>query len=621
MKKRCIVIAVAAALVAGGHAPSKTLHAASSFQDLSRPMLATDPNRDPNWDWTADVTYTLVTTTRTYENVRLPYYSGSGPAAAALNVPDGRDIRREDGWRLLLRDFGPGAEQAFFILYNRNRGILRVFYYHSNAIYSHAVGTLSFQDPTPDESAAHMTLDDQTDRYVSNYDPHRTLVSVGAMGTGWCYLDFPVTGFDPTVHLKADPSFVLQITGVTSTQVVMSGEINLTQRTASTHRQGGDGFQATDVIGYYKHVSQRFKDVNDAREQFEKMAKLNPEEKWADFILNTIGDLGNQKWLGALGPVGGIVELAIGGGSGKQPAPQLYDGTLSLNGELTTEAPLYQITMRVPGSRHLDPVDKDLNVLPLYDLPLGIFNVAEAPQYDLYKIQTIDDWTKNLWRGSTVSAVTKPLIVEANLHVFRSVTATANTILNGWLAGPYRSVSTFNSSNVSNGYVADGFDDPFAFGFNTSVGAARLSVQATLTPIDAPVGAEPITVIKTYSPPKTLKAWPPPAFSASTKRPARPSSLVATPGATDGIDLKWLDNAGNETGFVVEEIVFVYPTNMIVNIATLPANTTSYHVDGGIPGHKRYLRVRATNAAGSSPASNQAASGAGGSCRPGFPCF
>jgi hypothetical protein len=620
MNRSWMVIAAVAALAATGHTPTQKLQAATGYQDLTRTMLATDPNRDPNWDWTQDVTYTLVTTTQTYEHVRLPYYSGSGPAAAALNVPDGRDIRREDGWRLLLRDFGPGAEQAFFILYNRNRGILRVFYYHSNAIYSHAVGTLRFQDPDPAESAAHMTLDDQTDRYVSNYDPERALVSVGAMGTGWCYLDFPVTGFDPTVHLKADPSFVIQITGVTSTEVVLSGEIDLTQRTASTQRKGGDGFQATDVLGFYKHVAQRYKDVNDARETFEKMAKLDPDEKWADFILNTIGNLGNQKWLSALGPVGGIVELAIGGGSGKQPAPLIYDGTLSLNGELTTEAPLYQITMRVPGSRHLDPVDQQLNVLPLYDLPLGIFNVAEAPQYDLYKYQTIYDWTKNSWTGTTVSAITKPLIVEANLHVFGTVTVKANHIIaGGWLAGPYRSVSTFNSSNVSNGYIADGFDDPFAFNFNTSVGAARLAVQATLTPLDAPPDAEPVTVIKTYSPPKTMKAWPPPAFTSVPRRPARPSSLVATPGPSGGIDLRWLDNAGNETSFVVEEIVFAYPTNMIVNVATLPAGTTSYHVSGGIPG-TRYFRVRATNAAGSSPSSNQAASVAGG-CSVVFRCF
>src|SRR5215204_4090848 len=127
MKRSCMVLAVVAALAAGDHLATQRLQAAAGYQELTRTMLATDPNRDPNWDWTQDVTYTLVTTTRTYEHVRLPYFSGSGPAAAALNVPDGRDIRREDGWRLLLRDFGPGAEQAFFILYNRNRGILRVF--------------------------------------------------------------------------------------------------------------------------------------------------------------------------------------------------------------------------------------------------------------------------------------------------------------------------------------------------------------------------------------------------------------------------------------------------------------------------------------------------------------
>ncbi|MEO1084619.1 MAG: hypothetical protein AAFY88_10275, partial [Acidobacteriota bacterium] len=167
-------------------------------------------NRDPNWDWTVNQTYTLHSTSGTFNNVRLPYYSNSGPAAALLNDSTGRDIEPSDGWELVLLDFGPGVVVPYYILYNKYRGILRVFYYSTlPQSFSSAVARLSYQTAFTNRSAAHFTFLDKN-KYVNNYDPARSQVVVGAVAfQQWAFFDFDVSGYDPAIGTKSDPTFVI----------------------------------------------------------------------------------------------------------------------------------------------------------------------------------------------------------------------------------------------------------------------------------------------------------------------------------------------------------------------------------------------------------------------------
>ncbi|HEV8577844.1 MAG TPA: hypothetical protein VGX68_02080 [Thermoanaerobaculia bacterium] len=97
--------------------------------------------------------------------------------------------------------------------------------------------------------------------------------------------------------------------------------------------------------------------------------------------LKGIGNLLGKDWLKALGPVAGFVEAILGFGSGSgSHAPLLINATVKLNGSMTAETLFATILLRAPGSIHADPVnDASSNVLPLYDRPLGIFNLLSAP--------------------------------------------------------------------------------------------------------------------------------------------------------------------------------------------------------------------------------------------------
>jgi PKD repeat protein len=84
--------------------------------------------------------------------------------------------------------------------------------------------------------------------------------------------------------------------------------------------------------------------------------------------------------------------------------------------------------------------------------------------------------------------------------------------------------------------------------------------------------------------------------------PVAPSGLAGTlqPGA---IRLAWQDNSSNETAFVVERCQAAGCT-AFATLAILPANATTYD-DATFGLTSQTYRVRATNAGGSSPASNE----------------
>ena len=84
--------------------------------------------------------------------------------------------------------------------------------------------------------------------------------------------------------------------------------------------------------------------------------------------------------------------------------------------------------------------------------------------------------------------------------------------------------------------------------------------------------------------------------------PAAPSNLTATGTSTTVIRLNWTDNSNNETEFRVEQKVGAN----FVDIGSAQANATQINVTGFTAGQSSTFRIRARNAVGDSPYSNEA---------------
>ncbi len=93
------------------------------------------------------------------------------------------------------------------------------------------------------------------------------------------------------------------------------------------------------------------------------------------------------------------------------------------------------------------------------------------------------------------------------------------------------------------------------------------------------------------------------AGTPTVTAPAAPSALAAAAIGATRIDLTWVDNAGNETGFRIERAT---NTAFTLNLVTATAATNAVgYSDTTVAGSTTYYyRVFATNSAGASPASN-----------------
>src|SRR5207237_1434936 len=83
--------------------------------------------------------------------------------------------------------------------------------------------------------------------------------------------------------------------------------------------------------------------------------------------------------------------------------------------------------------------------------------------------------------------------------------------------------------------------------------------------------------------------------------PLAPSNLTATAASDSRVDLTWLDNASNESGFQIQQSL---DGTTFTPAGTAPADATGFSVTGLAASTTYYFRVRASNAAGDSAWSN-----------------
>ncbi|MDT3695209.1 MAG: T9SS type A sorting domain-containing protein [Ignavibacterium sp.] len=386
----------------------------------------TDPNTDPNWDWIngdypnapyPSSQYRMFIANYNGQIVEAPITAPWGQGNAWIGL---QDMKREDGWKLVSRDFGtpsryvwaPYQEGApYFILYNRYKGILRFFIMvKSNQDLTSGALELKFHADNTFKTATLTHLKPRayaTDK-LANVQNNAGLALSQVMNDNWAWADYPMA-FDPTFVATENGAWLdFQVVGTIESEIKISGTatgINGTQKEVRDFMTGTNNGAVTlttdaPAVNSTKSFSQFTTSVFGTASSWDKWkqtiidfakkqkptdntTKLGQENNKLKGFIDNLENSWLLKGLPYIGAAVGLVDFLTGGGQKtKQTVKPTFTGlNLSLTGSITT-------TLKLPNPKRIQVPSSKLNpnlavygsTTPIvYNENFGVLNLTSTP--------------------------------------------------------------------------------------------------------------------------------------------------------------------------------------------------------------------------------------------------
>jgi len=376
-----------------GTAALAPLRAQAQPQSLFRSIPATDPNREPNWDFWTNRSYAPYYykdgAIHQTQAIQLPYFTSYHPTWP--NDGQTPDVFPVDGWMLVIRDFGtPTSAPAFpyFALYNKYRGILRFFFLNTyNLANSQYATSVQLFNPSQEQyRSALLTFPAESKCFLKDYDSAQQIYTLSNMTlNGWSHYDFILSGYDPSLKAKPYVSLDVKTFGLNVTNLKMTGNIygTVEQMMNSAPTSFGKSDLETLEAALGKGYSY-YKSTNDAMKALKQQTddQSNKDAWWYQAALKLVtsyftgGTASYASWIA--GAVGFLTEYI--GGENKAAPMQPLNFSVKLNLEATGT---------LTSSTWIDSPGFYLNYLanpqpgqvsPVQAIPWGVFNVEEAPE-------------------------------------------------------------------------------------------------------------------------------------------------------------------------------------------------------------------------------------------------
>ncbi|HEY4785604.1 MAG TPA: hypothetical protein VIH57_06125 [Bacteroidales bacterium] len=322
-------------------------------------------------------------------------YGVTGSITSTYDADVYSDHKKSDGWVLVYSTFSPYTytPMPYFILYNKYRGLLRIYQYNDNTGYTYSsnlqanaqwsgngnsnYSQLNFAGKTLIDVFSSATQQ----KVISTLEPAPTDGSYPVTPNTWYMLQYEIT-YDPNLVATTSstpPTFSWNVNYRNITQVSLGGTLTgkITGTVgSSTLEQNvnsalGKGLTNIGTVAL-SAVGAKFFETN-------KMGLNNTLysniKKGVDGALSTA--TGNIP-----ATVVSIFSAIFGGNSNGQTYNLDLNASLSLNGTLENNGSLFSGTsIPMPGS--IKPVtDGSYNIsgfVPLYNKTLGVFNLSNRP--------------------------------------------------------------------------------------------------------------------------------------------------------------------------------------------------------------------------------------------------
>ncbi|MEW5799537.1 MAG: T9SS type A sorting domain-containing protein [Bacteroidota bacterium] len=382
----------------------------STILAIPQTAIQEDPNLNPDWDWRiGDYPNNI------YPFAQYKIYAQNSAGAIVedpIDAPTAQadawsgllDNLKDDGWVLLLKDFGtptryvkvlhggtPPIRPPHFVLYNRYRSLLRIFVnVQTPGNWTKGFIDLQFKDPTntiktPAVLAHLKSVAEAVDKLKNMKDNVSSVFSEECRQGLWLWADFPLS-FDPTISPKADvdpPSFYFRIYGQQLSDIQLkgistgaSGDADFVNRflTGATDGNGPFGMPNLKIPGvglpninlgnlnikasgtstdWFKFQN-FFKDIPI---KFPPISIGNPfKGLFDDFVNIKLANLSKVLPISLPGlDIGGLFDFFIGGGAKvqapAQPAPTFIAMNLDLAGTITSTDKIHEIRVTIPSTR------------------------------------------------------------------------------------------------------------------------------------------------------------------------------------------------------------------------------------------------------------------------------
>jgi hypothetical protein len=383
-----------------------------------------------------------------------PYYDNSVDYNHIANASLS-DFQPADGWELVKRDFGFLANGspipvnkpiAYFMLYNKYSGILRILATLPTQNGTHQVinVNISFRNPDPSVTSAWNNL--KPSALFNNYNAiaqpmdrpsmQSTVSSTApfpASIQGFFYADFQMA-YDPCTCIF-ESALVVTFTAIQQSNITLSGRLLATSVPISSITNGVGSFYGTNYTDDFltsvygsglntKVGMQTYKRIDDLVEDHENAAGSG--------YSGILEAFGTALEIGAT--LTGVLEEAealteglelmakfndffssfLGDGE-SEPQPNVIMGEVAITGQMVNYAPQndFDFMVGTPGSLNADLLPEFGNALdhkpnyPVYNEAMGTFALLNTPTYD---------WTRSSQLSSACPRNARCLIYEKSMY-------------------------------------------------------------------------------------------------------------------------------------------------------------------------------------------------------------
>ena len=372
-----------------------------------------------------------------------------GNSTDIVNLVDADDYHPTQGWVLLMRNFGcigqldvPYAT-PYFMLYNKFRGVIRLFIYVANTnVMTDASLVVKWNSPTQNNSLLTNSNTHAKSNEIyplaSNNEQFVNYLNEYPNSGGWIVTDIQTNFYEFTNKDKNSGQPVnlerlkFAITPTSKGDVSLHGEFSFSTQSASAKNAGTpvSETQNPNLLDYTNQAKEylgKAPKTSDLTAGFDQIASSvdNIDESFCnDFttkLHNANYSLQNgpfKKYLlgvadvaealgGGLGIAATVLEFFMGksntSASNNQDnfiQPTISKGSMTLQGTIATSSSPTDILMQVPGTGHtLANGNEDWIGMPLYDCPLGVVALQEAPTIN------VKSWTEPENTGFSTASI------------------------------------------------------------------------------------------------------------------------------------------------------------------------------------------------------------------------